>query len=139
MSVDYLTKPIEVFQEMHRCLKPGGVAIMSFSNRCFPTKGERKLHQTGQERGAVWSGNTAAAPAGLLRRRLCSQCWRLLLAVRCLLAPDLPPCMHACPPHVCAAISMWTSTGDLDHIWIVGEHGSRPAGCWLLAGVGLTG
>lgn len=24
---------------MHRCLKPGGMAIMSFSNRCFPTKG----------------------------------------------------------------------------------------------------
>ncbi len=24
---------------MHRVLKPGGTAIMSFSNRCFPTKG----------------------------------------------------------------------------------------------------
>lgn len=34
-----LSKPIEVFQEMHRVLKPGGKAIMSFSNRCFPTKG----------------------------------------------------------------------------------------------------
>ena len=39
VSVDYLTKPIEVFKEMHRCLKPGGLAVMSFSNRCFPTKG----------------------------------------------------------------------------------------------------
>ena len=39
VSVDYLTKPIEVFKEMHRVLKPGGQAIMSFSNRCFPTKG----------------------------------------------------------------------------------------------------
>ncbi|CAJ1440194.1 unnamed protein product, partial [Effrenium voratum] len=38
VSVDYLTKPREVFQEMHRVLKPGGVAIMSFSNRCFFTK-----------------------------------------------------------------------------------------------------
>ena len=37
--MDYLTKPIEVFKEMHRVLKPGGQAIMSFSNRCFPTKG----------------------------------------------------------------------------------------------------
>jgi SAM-dependent methyltransferase len=40
VSVDYLTKPLEVFREMHRVLKPGGQAIMSFSNRCFPTKGE---------------------------------------------------------------------------------------------------
>lgn len=38
VSVDYLTQPLEVFQEMHRILKPGGLAIMSFSNRCFPTK-----------------------------------------------------------------------------------------------------
>ena len=29
----------QVFAEMHRVLKPGGLAIMSFSNRCFPTKG----------------------------------------------------------------------------------------------------
>jgi len=38
VSVDYLTKPLEVFQEMHRILRPGGMALMSFSNRCFPTK-----------------------------------------------------------------------------------------------------
>lgn len=38
VSVDYLNKPIEVFKEMHRVLKPNGRAIMSFSNRCFPTK-----------------------------------------------------------------------------------------------------
>ncbi|KAK9817317.1 hypothetical protein WJX72_012561 [[Myrmecia] bisecta] len=38
VSVDYLSKPMEVFKEMHRVLKPGGLAVMSFSNRCFPTK-----------------------------------------------------------------------------------------------------
>lgn len=38
VSVDYLTKPLEVFKEMARILKPGGLAIMSFSNRCFFTK-----------------------------------------------------------------------------------------------------
>lgn len=38
VSVDYLNKPEQVFSEMHRVLRPGGVAIMSFSNRCFPTK-----------------------------------------------------------------------------------------------------
>ncbi len=31
---------VQVFKEIHRVLKPGGRAIMSFSNRCFPTKGE---------------------------------------------------------------------------------------------------
>lgn len=58
VSVDYLTKPLEVFREVHRVLKPGGLAIMSFSNRCFPTK----------------------------------------------------------------AISIWTRTGDLDHVLIVGSY-----------------
>ena len=38
LSVDYMTKPLELFQEMHRVLKPGGVAAMAFTNRCFPTK-----------------------------------------------------------------------------------------------------
>jgi hypothetical protein len=38
VSVDYLSRPQEVFQEMHRVLKPGGVAVMSWSNRMFPTK-----------------------------------------------------------------------------------------------------
>ncbi|KAL7543387.1 hypothetical protein ACHAXR_013342 [Thalassiosira sp. AJA248-18] len=38
VSVDYLTKPLEMFQEMHRILRPGGISLMSFSNRCFPTK-----------------------------------------------------------------------------------------------------
>lgn len=58
VSVDYLTKPLSVFKEMSRVLKPGGLAIMSFSNRCFFTK----------------------------------------------------------------AISIWTSTGDADHIMIVGSY-----------------
>jgi len=38
VSVDYLMKPQEIFAEMGRVLRPGGLAIMSFSNRCFPTK-----------------------------------------------------------------------------------------------------
>ncbi|MCO5586564.1 hypothetical protein L7F22_040505 [Adiantum nelumboides] len=58
VSVDYLAKPLEVFREMRRVLKPGGTAIMSFSNRCFWTK----------------------------------------------------------------AISIWTGTGDVDHVYIVGSY-----------------
>eukprot|EP00811_Abedinium_folium_P004933 NODE_14545_length_1102_cov_4.897436.p1 GENE.NODE_14545_length_1102_cov_4.897436~~NODE_14545_length_1102_cov_4.897436.p1 ORF type:complete len:335 (-),score=107.07 NODE_14545_length_1102_cov_4.897436:97-972(-) len=38
MSVDYLVKPLEVHREMLRALRPGGLAVLSFSNRCFPTK-----------------------------------------------------------------------------------------------------
>ncbi|MGC9527051.1 MAG: class I SAM-dependent methyltransferase [Limnospira sp.] len=35
VSVQYLQYPEAVFQEMHRVLKPGGIAIVSFSNRMF--------------------------------------------------------------------------------------------------------
>ena len=38
VSVDYLTRPLEVFAEVRRVLKPGGVFVCTFSNRCFPTK-----------------------------------------------------------------------------------------------------
>jgi SAM-dependent methyltransferase len=38
VSVQYLTHPIEVFCEVYRVLKPGGVFVVSFSNRCFPSK-----------------------------------------------------------------------------------------------------
>jgi SAM-dependent methyltransferase len=38
VSVQYLTNPVAVFAEVNRVLKPGGVFIVSFSNRCFPTK-----------------------------------------------------------------------------------------------------
>ncbi|XP_010242188.1 PREDICTED: uncharacterized protein LOC104586598 isoform X2 [Nelumbo nucifera] len=47
VSVDYLTKPIDVFKEMYRILKPRGLAIMSFSNRCFWTKAISIWTQTG--------------------------------------------------------------------------------------------
>lgn len=38
VSVDYLNKPREVFAEIGRVLRPGGVCLLSMSNRCFPTK-----------------------------------------------------------------------------------------------------
>lgn len=38
VSVDYLTRPLEIFSEINRVLKTGGTAIISQSNRCFPTK-----------------------------------------------------------------------------------------------------
>ena len=41
VSVDYLTRPLEVFAEAARVLRPGGVFVCTFSNRCFPTKAIR--------------------------------------------------------------------------------------------------
>lgn len=38
VSVQYLQYPEAVFTEIHRILKPGGVAIVSFSNRMFHQK-----------------------------------------------------------------------------------------------------
>jgi hypothetical protein len=37
-SVDYLVDPRAVLSETHRVLRPGGVAVIAFSNRCFDSK-----------------------------------------------------------------------------------------------------
>lgn len=41
VSVDYLVRPIELFDEVARVVRPGGVFVCTFSNRCFPTKAIR--------------------------------------------------------------------------------------------------
>lgn len=38
VSVDYLTRPVEVLRELGRVVRSGGPVIITFSNRCFPTK-----------------------------------------------------------------------------------------------------
>jgi SAM-dependent methyltransferase len=38
VSVQYLQRPVETFNEVARVLKPGAPFILTFSNRCFPTK-----------------------------------------------------------------------------------------------------
>lgn len=38
VSVDYMTRPIALFQEVQRVLKPGGLFLVVFSNRMFPPK-----------------------------------------------------------------------------------------------------
>jgi SAM-dependent methyltransferase len=38
VSIDYLTRPVEVLYEVGRVLKVGGSLIVTFSNRCFPDK-----------------------------------------------------------------------------------------------------
>lgn len=38
VSVQYLQRPVEVFRDVARVLRPGSPFVVSFSNRCFPTK-----------------------------------------------------------------------------------------------------
>jgi SAM-dependent methyltransferase len=49
VSVDYLVRPLEVFREVARVVRPGGPFVCTFSNRCFPTKAIRGWLATGDE------------------------------------------------------------------------------------------
>ena len=44
VSVDYLTDPVAVLQETARVLQPGARIVITFSNRCFPTKAVAVWH-----------------------------------------------------------------------------------------------
>jgi len=53
VSMQYLTKPIDVFRSLARCLRPTAPLIVVISHRCFPTKAveiwnrlEPRLHKT---------------------------------------------------------------------------------------------
>lgn len=45
LSVQYLTRPLEVYGEVARVLRPGGVAVIAHSHRCFPTKAVRAFRE----------------------------------------------------------------------------------------------
>src|ERR687893_1011789 len=45
VSIDYLTRPVEVLRDVGRVLSVGAPLIISFSNRCFPTKAITVWHQ----------------------------------------------------------------------------------------------
>ena len=45
VSIDYLTRPVEVLREVGRVLKPDAPIVISFSNRCFPDKAVAVWHQ----------------------------------------------------------------------------------------------
>lgn len=49
VSVDYLTRPLDVFAEVARVLRPGAPFVVTFSNRCFPTKAIRGWLSTDDE------------------------------------------------------------------------------------------
>lgn len=49
VSVQYLTRPVEVFREVNRVLRPGAPFVVTFSNRCFPTKAVAIWRATGDQ------------------------------------------------------------------------------------------
>jgi SAM-dependent methyltransferase len=49
VSIDYLTRPVEVLREVGRTLKIGAPIVITFSNRCFPTKAVAIWHQLDDE------------------------------------------------------------------------------------------
>jgi SAM-dependent methyltransferase len=44
VSIQYLTRPVEVFRSVLRVLKPGGYYLVAMSHRCFPTKAIRAFN-----------------------------------------------------------------------------------------------
>ncbi|MGY1697845.1 class I SAM-dependent methyltransferase [Geodermatophilus sp. SYSU D00814] len=64
VSIDYLTRPVEVLAEVGRVLRPGGPLAVTFSNRCFPTKAVRGWLLTSDEQHG-------ALVAELVRRAGC--------------------------------------------------------------------
>ena len=49
VSVDYLTQPFEVFAEVARVLRPGGLHLVVFSNRYFPEKVVKIWHESSDQ------------------------------------------------------------------------------------------
>jgi SAM-dependent methyltransferase len=45
VSIDYLIQPVAVLREAARVLRPGAPLVVTFSNRCFPTKAIALWHQ----------------------------------------------------------------------------------------------
>ncbi len=53
VSVDYMTRPYEVFREAARILRPGGLFLVLFSNRMFPQKAVKIWKESGEKERIV--------------------------------------------------------------------------------------
>jgi SAM-dependent methyltransferase len=73
VSVDYLVRPLDVFRDVARVLRPGGRFICTFSNRVFPTKAIRGwLYADDETRAqivaAYFTGSRVFRPPTVSRR-----------------------------------------------------------------------
>jgi SAM-dependent methyltransferase len=66
VSIDYLTRPVEVLREVGRVLKVGAPVVITFSNRCFPTKAIAVWHQL-DDRGHMRLVERYLREAGIVR------------------------------------------------------------------------
>ena len=73
VSVDYLVRPVEVIRDVGRVVSPGGPLVITFSNRCFPTKavaiwhrltgaGQQQLVETYLTQAGNWNNVRSLTP-----------------------------------------------------------------------------
>jgi len=53
VSVDYMTQPLAVFEEVARILKPGGLFLIIFSNRMFPQKAVKVWQESNEDERVI--------------------------------------------------------------------------------------
>lgn len=49
VSVDYMAKPVQIFKEVGRILRPGGLFLVIFSNRMFPQKAVKIWRESSED------------------------------------------------------------------------------------------
>src|SRR5687768_6412687 len=73
VSVDYLVRPVEVFIDVARVLRPGGRFVVTFSNRCFPSKAIRGWLAT-NDKGRVSIVRTYFEQSGAFGEPMAEHC-----------------------------------------------------------------
>jgi SAM-dependent methyltransferase len=53
VSVDYMTQPVAVFEEVARILKPGGLFLVIFSDRMFPHKAVKVWRESSEDERVI--------------------------------------------------------------------------------------
>lgn len=102
VSVDYLNKPKEIFNEIGRVLRPGGECMLAMSNRYVPFF-------------SVW------LPALCVYIYNIYQCAKSRGCCPCRLTFTLYGCWSICRCFPTKAFQIWLQTNDLEHIFIAGS------------------